>query len=76
VSGSVYFAKDKNRNQDKTTTYILADEYALSKRTVLYAQFAYAQAGDQATLLTTVIAGGTAAGENTSLLNLGIRHIF
>jgi predicted porin len=76
VTGAVYYGKDKNRSADKTTTYILSDEYALSKRTVLYGQVAYAQARDQATLLTTVIAGGTQAGENTSLLNLGIRHIF
>jgi predicted porin len=76
VAGSVYFGKDKNHGQDKTTTFILADEYALSKRTVVYAQAVYARARDQATLLTSVVGGGTRPGESTSLLNLGLRHAF
>ncbi len=73
---AVYFGKDKNNGADKTTTLILSDEYALSKRTTLYGQLAYANAKAGATLLTTVVAGGTAADTNTSLLNVGIKHSF
>ena len=76
LGGAVYVGRDKDRSDDKTTTYILYDEYALSRRTALYAQVAYAQARAQATLLTSVIGGGTQAGENTSLLNVGMRHAF
>ena len=76
VMGAVYFAKDKTNSQDKTTTLILSDEYALSKRTTLYGAFVYADAKAGATLLTTVVAGGTAANVGTSLFNVGIKHSF
>lgn len=73
---SVYMAKDKNNTTDKTTTFILSDEYALSKRTTLYGQLAFANAKSGATLLTTVVSGGTLANATTTLLNVGIRHSF
>ncbi|MDP3844184.1 MAG: porin [Oxalobacteraceae bacterium] len=76
VIAAVYFGKDKNNSEDKTTTLILSDEYALSKRTTLYGQLAYARADTGSTLLTTVVAGGTLADTNTSLLNVGIKHSF
>lgn len=73
---AVYFGKDKDNSDDKTTTLILSDEYALSKRTILYGQLAFAKARAGATLLTTAVAGGTAAGADTTLLNVGIKHAF
>lgn len=76
VAAAAYFGKDKNNSSDKTTTLILSDEYSLSKRTTLYGTFAYADAKDGATLLTTMVAGGTLANAKTSLLNLGIKHSF
>lgn len=76
VMGAVYFGKNKTNSQDKTTTLILSDEYALSKRTTLYGTFVYADAKSGATLLTTVVAGGTAANVGTSLFNVGIKHSF
>ena len=76
VMGAVYFAKNKTNGQDKTTTLILSDEYALSKRTTLYGTFVYADAKAGATLLTTVVAGGTAGNVGTSLFNVGIKHSF
>jgi hypothetical protein len=36
VTAAVYFGKNKTKSQDKTTTLILSDEYARSKRTTLY----------------------------------------
>lgn len=76
ASVALYYGKDKNNNADKTTTLILSDEYALSKRTTLYGQLAYADANSGATLLTTMVAGGTVANTNTTLLNVGIKHSF
>lgn len=76
VIAAAYFGKDKNNSADKTTTFLLSDEYALSKRTTLYGQLAYARADAGATLLTTVVAGGTASDTNTTLLNVGIKHSF
>jgi predicted porin len=76
VGASVYFAKDKNNGNDKTNTLILSDEYSMSKRTTVYAQLAYADAKVGSTLLTSVINGGTAPNQNTSVLNVGIKHSF
>lgn len=76
VMAAAYFGKDKNNSADKTTTLILSDEYALSKRTTLYGTLTFANAKAGATLLTTVVAGGTTADTNTSLLNVGIKHSF
>lgn len=76
VIAAVYFGKDKINSADKTTTFILSDEYSLSKRTTLYGQLAYANAKAGATLLTSVVNGGTGANLNTTLLNLGIKHSF
>jgi len=76
VMAAAYFGKDKDNSADKTTTLILSDEYALSKRTTLYGALTFANAKTGATLLTTVVAGGTTANTNTSLLNVGIKHSF
>ena len=73
---AVYFGKDKNNGANKTTTLILSDEYALSKRTTLYGTLAFAEAKSGANLLTTVVAGGTAANNKTTLVNIGIKHSF
>lgn len=73
---SVYSGKDTNNSNDKTTTFILSDEYSLSKRTTLYGQLAFANAKSGATLRTSVVAGGTMANVTTTLFNVGIRHSF
>ncbi len=81
VIGAAYYGKDKDDNTNKTTSLILSDEYALSKRTTLYGTVAYVKAeqmakGGNSGLMTSVVAGGTLAGTNTALLNVGIRHSF
>ncbi len=73
---SIYVGKDKDNSADKTTTLVLSDEYALSKRTTVYGTLTYAKAKAGATLLTTMVAGGTLANTSTSLVNVGIRHAF
>lgn len=76
LGASVYFGKNKLKSSDKTTTFILSDEYAMSKRTTLYATLAFADAKSGATAMTSVVNNGTAAGVTTSLLNVGVKHSF
>ena len=76
VIAAFYRGKDDKVSNSTTSTFILADEYALSKRTTLYGQLAFANADSNAGLRTSVIAGGTTADKNTSLLNVGIKHSF
>jgi predicted porin len=76
VSAIVYYGKDKLNASDKTTSLILTDEYALSKRTTLYATVVVADADKNASLLTTIVAGGTRADSNSTLFNVGVRHTF
>lgn len=71
-----YHGKDDKFTDSTTNTFILANEYALSKRTTLYGQLAFANADNNAGLRTSVVAGGTQAGKNTSLLNIGVKHSF
>ncbi|MEI8170509.1 MAG: porin [Rhodoferax sp.] len=78
---AAYFGKDKNDDTNKTTSYILSDEYALSKRTTLYATAAFVSAdkmakGGSSNLLTSVVAGGTGSDNNASLFNFGVKHSF
>lgn len=76
VIAAAYYGKDKNNSADNTTSFILSDEYALSKRTTLYATVAFVEADTKASLLTTTVAGGTAANSNSTLLNIGVKHSF
>ena len=76
VMAAIYLGKNKTNSADKTTTLVVADEYALSKRTTVYGQAAFAKARSGATLLTTAVAGGTVANATTTQLNVGIKHAF
>lgn len=71
-----YTGKDKNMVSSTTNSFILSDEYALSKRTTLYVQAAFVDAAANASLVSSIVAGGTDAGKNASLLNFGIKHTF
>lgn len=73
---AIYHGKDKNDDTNKTTSYVLSDEYALSKRTTLYATAAYVDASTGSNLLTTIVTGGTSANTNATLFNVGIKHSF
>lgn len=76
VTAAFYRGKDDLVGNSTTSTLILANEYALSKRTTVYGQVAFANADAAAGLHTTVIAGGTPADKNTRVLNVGIKHAF
>lgn len=79
---SVYRATYRGDARAANTSLVLANEWSLSKRTTLFAQFAYVDAGAYAgsdplqSLKTTVVADGQLAGAKTSLLGAGIRHSF
>ena len=74
---AVYTGKDsKTVAASKTTSFVLSDEYALSKRTTLYGQVAFANADAGAGLRTSIVAGGTLADKNATLFNVGVKHSF
>jgi predicted porin len=74
---AVYSGKDsKTVAASKTTSFVLSDEYALSKRTTLYGQVAFANADAGAGLRTSIVAGGTLADKNATLFNVGVKHSF
>ncbi len=73
---AVYRNKDKENPSDKTTTLVLSDDYALSKRSTLYAQLAYADADAGATARTTIISGGSFPDARTVAFGVGISHNF
>lgn len=66
----------------KTKSLVLSNDHALSKRTTLYAQLAYTDAGAVGAadglegLKGSIVVGGTAPGRKTTLLGVGINHTF
>jgi predicted porin len=75
---------DSDPGDSTTRSLVLGNDFALSKRTVLYAQVAY-EDSDAAVnpadpleyLKRTIVVGGTApAGKETAILSLGVMHNF
>ncbi len=71
-----YQAKDRDFGADKTKTLVLSNDYALSKRTTLYAQVAYADADVGATNLTNIISKTLVQNAKTPVVGLGVKHDF
>lgn len=77
-----YYSTYRGSHHSTTRSLVLSDDFAVSKRTVLYAQIAYVDAGAVGTadplesLKTSIVVGGTAPGEKTVLANVGISHHF
>ncbi|WP_179401138.1 porin [Burkholderia guangdongensis] len=77
-----YYNTYRGAHNSTTRSLVLSNDYFLSKRTTLYAQIAYVDAGAVGTvdplegLKTSIVAGGTAAGAKTVLANVGIKHNF
>jgi predicted porin len=76
VMAAVYIGENKKPTSTKTTSFVISDEYALSKRTTLYGQVAFANADAGAGLRTSIVAGGTLADKNATLFNVGVKHSF
>lgn len=81
VTLAYYDSKNKEASDDTSKTWILSDDYALSKRTTLYGLLSGVNAGKN---YTAGAAFGVAndhvylamAGKTTSAVELGIRHTF
>ncbi|WP_157270297.1 porin [Azohydromonas aeria] len=71
-----YQGKDKDADDDKTKTLVLSNDYALSKRTTLYAQLAYADANAGATFRTSISSAQPAPDKKTTTIGLGVKHDF
>lgn len=77
VMAAVYLADDNDTaTSSKTTSFVLSDEYALSKRTTLYGQVAFVNADAGASLRTSIVLNGTTADKNATLFNVGVKHSF
>jgi predicted porin len=76
IGFAYYTGKDKNTASSTTNSFVLSDEYALSKRTTLYAQAAFVNADSKASLVSSIVAGGTDANASARLINLGVKHSF
>jgi predicted porin len=72
-----YHNQDDITKDDKTNNIVLSNDYAVRSDTTLYAQAAYVDAGDAATIKTSIVAAGVpAVGEKTVLVNVGINFTF
>ncbi|TAM05264.1 MAG: porin [Paraburkholderia sp.] len=77
-----YYNTYSGAHRSITRSLVLSNNFSLSKRTTLYAQVAYVDAGVVGTadplegLKTSIVSGGTAAGAKTVLANVGIMHHF
>lgn len=73
---SYYYGKDKLAGGGDTKTLVLSNDYALSKRTTLYAQMVYVDVDDSASVRTQITGGLTPNGEKSTIVGVGIRHTF
>lgn len=61
---------------NKANSWVVGDEYALSKRTVLYAQAARIDAGTNADAAVSILGAQPVQGRTTVVSNIGLRHSF
>ena len=75
LTSGLYYLKDKNNSNNKSTEVAAGGYYSLSKSTTLYAQVGYVDnKGD----MTQMISYGelVAPGRSTTAVNVGMRHTF
>lgn len=79
---SYYNAKYEGDDDATTKSLVISNDYSLTKRTTLFAQFAFIDADNYTGadpiqgLKTSILADGQLNGEKTSVLAVGIRHTF
>ncbi|MCB1909010.1 MAG: porin [Rhodocyclaceae bacterium] len=72
-----YRNQDDENDDDETSNLVVSNDYAVRPDTTIYTQMAYVDAGDAATIKTSIVAAGVpAVGEKTLLLNVGINFAF
>lgn len=72
-----WYRGDDDLADGKTNDLVISNDYAISKRTTIYAQFVYSDVDSGANGALSIAADrGPVAGEKTSILGLGIKHSF
>jgi predicted porin len=60
----------------KSSTVVVSNDYALSKRTTLYAQAVFVDAGGANAVRNEVSAGVTQRDEKSTIVGIGVKHDF
>ena len=77
LTAAYYNGKEKKVAGDGTTSsFIFSNDYSLSKRTTIYAQYVYTDRDANAPGGTTINFGGTPAGQKASQFGVGVTHTF
>lgn len=72
-----WYRGDDDFADGKTNDLVISNDYAISKRTTIYAQFVYSDVDAGANAALSIAADrGPVAGEKTSILGVGIKHSF
>jgi len=71
-----YYGEDADNSKDQTSTIVLSNDYAMSKRTTLYAQYVFVDADKESTARTQITLGATPSDEKTSIFGVGVKHDF
>ena len=71
-----YYGEDADNSKDQTSTIVLSNDYAMSKRTTLYAQYVFVDADKDSTARTQITLGATPSDEKTSIFGVGVKHDF
>ena len=75
VTSAVYYLKDRNVSTNKSTAVVLAADYSLSKRTMVYAQVGHVN--NRGTMDQMLVYGQPVApGVGTTAAMIGLRHTF
>ena len=71
-----YYGKDKDEDDDKTKSLVLSNDYAMSKRTTLYAQYVFVDKDNESSIRTGIDLGLTAVDEKAHIFGIGVKHDF
>jgi len=72
-----YHNKDRDNTDDETRNVVISNDFHWKPDTTIYVQAAYVDAGDAATIKTSIVAAGVpAVGEKSWLINTGINFMF
>ncbi|AOI65670.1 porin [Burkholderia territorii] len=75
IASAVYYLKDRNRAENRSTAVVLTADYSLSKRTMVYAQVGHVN--NRGTMDQMLVYGQPVApGVGTTAAMLGLRHNF
>jgi len=74
---AAFYMGDDDKYDGKTKDFVLSNDYALSKRTTVYAQLVYSDIDDNANTALSIAADrAPIAGKKTTIFGMGIKHSF